>query len=357
MRHWVIVVIVAVIAAGVGAAAALYFAYPNQVQLVGGEARSELLSLNAPPGTLTTEANAAFKGRGTAPQPAAAAPGGEAGDWPSYNKTLTTERFSDLSQINTQNVGKLKVLCTYNTNTYSSFETGLIMIEGALIGTTEYDIFSIDPGSCAQNWHTHEDFAAYILPLNRGAAYLDGKLFRGTEDGRVLACDFKTGTRLWETTIADQKKGETVPTAPIGWATPAAFGAALAAPARRTILITGEGSHQLTPQEVSQFHCFGLKPIIFLFNNDGYLIERLLCKDPEIYYNDLAKWHYHKLPEAMGCDGWFTARVTTCGELDAAIKRAETGGTGAYIEVVADRYAASPLAQKLHYSIGTLYAA
>ena len=32
----------------------------------------------------------------------------------------------------------------YNTNTYSSFETGLIMVEGALIGTTEYDIFSID---------------------------------------------------------------------------------------------------------------------------------------------------------------------------------------------------------------------
>jgi indolepyruvate decarboxylase len=143
----------------------------------------------------------------------------------------------------------------------------------------------------------------------------------------------------------------------IGWATPAAFGAALAAPERRTILITGEGSHQLTAQEVSQFHRFGLMPIIFLFNNDGYLIERLLCKDPDIYYNDLAKWHYHKLPEAMGCDGWFTARVTTCGELDAAIKQAEGGGTGAYIEVVADRYAASPLSQKLHDSIATLYAA
>jgi outer membrane protein assembly factor BamB len=53
------------------------------------------------------------------------------------------------------------------------------------------------------------------LPLNRGAAYLDGLLFRGTEDGRVLAYDFKTGKRVWETTIADQKKCETVPAAPI----------------------------------------------------------------------------------------------------------------------------------------------
>jgi indolepyruvate decarboxylase len=142
----------------------------------------------------------------------------------------------------------------------------------------------------------------------------------------------------------------------IGWATPAAFGASLAAsPERRTILITGEGSHQMTAQGVSQFHRFGLKPIIFLLNNDGYLIERELCKNPDIYYNDLAQWHYHKLPEALGCDGWFTARVTTCGELDEAIIKAETCETGAYIEVVTDKYAAAPLAKKMHESIATLY--
>ena len=65
----------------------------------------------------------------------------------------------------------------------------------------------------------------------------------------------------------------------IGWATPAAFGMAIAEPKKRTILITGEGSHQLTAQEISQFHRFGLKPVIFVLNNDGYLIERLLCKN------------------------------------------------------------------------------
>ena len=33
----------------------------------------------------------------------------------------------------------------------------------------------------------------------------------------MLAYDFKTGKRLWETTIADAKKGEAVPAAPIAW--------------------------------------------------------------------------------------------------------------------------------------------
>jgi indolepyruvate decarboxylase len=102
----------------------------------------------------------------------------------------------------------------------------------------------------------------------------------------------------------------------IGWATPAAFGAALAAPDRRTILMTGEGSHQLTVQELSGFGRNNLRPIILVLNNDGYLIERLLCKDPEIAYNDVAAWRYTELPHAFGCDGWFVAQVTTCEEVD-----------------------------------------
>jgi indolepyruvate decarboxylase len=141
----------------------------------------------------------------------------------------------------------------------------------------------------------------------------------------------------------------------IGYATPAAFGAAVAAPDRRVVLITGEGSHQLTAQEISQFGRRGLKPIIFVLNNSGYLIERLLCKDPNIEYNDLAQWHYADLPKALGCDDWFTARVSTCGEFDQALKTASEGGRGAYIEVVTDKYAAPPVALRFHESVKTLY--
>jgi indolepyruvate decarboxylase len=143
----------------------------------------------------------------------------------------------------------------------------------------------------------------------------------------------------------------------IGWATPAAFGAAVAAPDCRLVLITGEGSHQLTAQEISQLGRRGLKPIVFVLNNNGYLIERLLCKNPDIAYNDLAQWHYADLPKALGCDDWFTARVTTCAEFDQALKAASERDQAAYIEVVTDKYAASPLSMKLHESIATLYRA
>jgi indolepyruvate decarboxylase len=134
----------------------------------------------------------------------------------------------------------------------------------------------------------------------------------------------------------------------IGWATPAAFGAAVAAPNRRVLLITGDGAHQFTVQEVSQFGRLGLRPIIFVLNNSGYLIERLLSRDPAMAYNDIASWRYSELPRALGCDGWFTACATTCGELDQALATAVTAGKGVYVEVITDAHAASPLALKLH---------
>jgi indolepyruvate decarboxylase len=141
----------------------------------------------------------------------------------------------------------------------------------------------------------------------------------------------------------------------IGWATPAAFGAAVAAPDRRVVLVTGDGSHQLTAQEVGQFHRYGLRPVIFVLNNDGYLIERLLCKEPAIAYNDIAPWRYAALPHALGCDGWTTARVTTCAELDAAIEAAAPGDAAAYIEVVTGAYEASPLSMRLRDAAKSLY--
>jgi indolepyruvate decarboxylase len=143
----------------------------------------------------------------------------------------------------------------------------------------------------------------------------------------------------------------------IGWATAASFGAAVAAPGHRVVLMTGEGAHQLTAQELSQFGRLGLRPIVFVLNNAGYLIERLLCKEPSMAYNDVAPWRYAELPRALGCDGWFTARVTTCAELDQALATASRGDSGACIEIVTDPYAASPLAAKLHESFRALYKA
>jgi alcohol dehydrogenase (cytochrome c) len=179
-----------------------------------GRVLNSVRSATNPPGTLTVEVNQGFTGSGTQRAPGENAQSSTS--WPSYNRTLTSERYSPLDTINVRTVRDLKVLCTYDTRLRESFETGPLMVEGALIGTTALDIFSIDPGNCRENWRTHEDYKVRTLGLNRGAAYLDGRLFRGTMDGRVLAYDFKTGARLWAASIADPN-GEIVDAAPIAW--------------------------------------------------------------------------------------------------------------------------------------------
>ena len=141
----------------------------------------------------------------------------------------------------------------------------------------------------------------------------------------------------------------------IGWATPAAFGVALADPSRRTILITGEGSHQLTANEIGSMGRFAANIIVFVLNNEGYLIERALEENPDWSYNDLARWQYAELPRTLGCADWFAARVTTLGELDAAMKAARESKSGAYIEVVGERMDMPPILAFAHGRLGTMY--
>jgi alcohol dehydrogenase (cytochrome c) len=211
----------ALFVAGVALAGILYVAFPIAMTTYGGMGLNYLKTLSTPAGTVSTEVNPAYQ----AVAPAASArpatdeawPNAAAGDWPSYNRTPSSQRYSPLTQINTKNVGQLKVLCTYDTHQFTSFESSLIMVEGSLIGTTEFDIFSLDPATCAEKWRTHFDGAGSLLPSNRGAAYMDGMLFRGTQDARVLAFDFKTGKQLWATTIGNTSHGETAPSGPIAW--------------------------------------------------------------------------------------------------------------------------------------------
>jgi len=106
----------------------------------------------------------------------------------------------------------------------------------------------------------------------------------------------------------------------IGYATGSCQGAALAAKEsniKRTILFTGDGSFQLTAQEVSTMIRNKLAPIIFVICNKGYTIERLIhgWKDS---YNDVQEWKYKDIPRVFGAEegSVLTYRVETKEEVE-----------------------------------------
>lgn len=119
----------------------------------------------------------------------------------------------------------------------------------------------------------------------------------------------------------------------IGWATPAAEGICMANKAGRTIVVTGDGSHQLTANEIGVMGRYGIKPIIFVLNNAVYGVE-IVVSELGHKYDDLQNWNYSQLPGVMGCSDWFCAKVSTVAELDAAIEKANSFDGASYIEVI-----------------------
>jgi indolepyruvate decarboxylase len=86
--------------------------------------------------------------------------------------------------------------------------------------------------------------------------------------------------------------------ASIGYALPALLGTLLAARERRHILCIGDGSFQVTAQELSTILRYNLKPIIIVINNDGYTVERMILGE-DATYNDINMWRYTQLGEVL----------------------------------------------------------
>ncbi|KGT86112.1 indolepyruvate decarboxylase [Erwinia typographi] len=84
----------------------------------------------------------------------------------------------------------------------------------------------------------------------------------------------------------------------IGYTLPAAYGAQIACPDRRVVLLSGDGSAQLTIQELGSILRDDMKPVIFILNNGGYTVERAIHGEHQ-RYNDIAAWNWTQLPQAF----------------------------------------------------------
>ncbi|KAM6516512.1 Pyruvate decarboxylase 1 [Fusarium falciforme] len=118
----------------------------------------------------------------------------------------------------------------------------------------------------------------------------------------------------------------------IGYSVGSCLGAALAQseiqarsgiPKGRTILVVGDGSLQLTVQEIATMIRHGLAPLLLVINNNGFTIERAI-HGPEEEYNDISQWRHQQLLETFGSrNGRANSReVKTREELELVLKSA-----------------------------------
>ncbi len=146
------------------------------------------------------------------------APQSAGGEWPSYNRSLDGQRYSPLTQINTGNAGELAETCRLQVAERGSFQAGLVVIDDVMYATTPTDTLALDAATCEVIWrHRYRREVASPFPVNRGVAFYAGRLFRGTDDGRVIALDARTGAELWVNVVGDPAEGELVTGAPLAW--------------------------------------------------------------------------------------------------------------------------------------------
>ncbi|MGL4451215.1 MAG: alpha-keto acid decarboxylase family protein [Sarcina sp.] len=126
----------------------------------------------------------------------------------------------------------------------------------------------------------------------------------------------------------------------IGYTVPSVLGTHMADVSKRNILLVGDGSFQLTAQEISTMLRHNLNTIVFVVNNDGYTVERVIHGATK-EYNHIQMWDYHKLPEIFAPNAKtapMTFSVKTEKELANALNEINTNQNKfAFVEVHMDK--------------------
>lgn len=112
----------------------------------------------------------------------------------------------------------------------------------------------------------------------------------------------------------------------IGFTVGATLGAVMAAeeidPSKRVILFIGDGSLQLTAQEISTMVRWKTKPYLFVLNNDGYTIERLIHGE-NASYNDIQPWKNLGLLPLFSATDYDSIKISTVGEAEDLFRNEE----------------------------------
>ncbi|STQ75241.1 Quinoprotein ethanol dehydrogenase precursor [Grimontia hollisae] len=131
------------------------------------------------------------------------------------------QRYSGLTQINTDNVKKLVPAWSFSfgDEKQRGQESQALVYDGVIYVTASYSrMFALDAKTGKRLWsYTHrlpEDIRPCCDVVNRGAAIYGDKVFMGTLDAAIVALDRHTGKRLWRKKFGDHKAGYTMTGAP-----------------------------------------------------------------------------------------------------------------------------------------------
>lgn len=147
-------------------------------------------------------------------------------NWLMYSGTYRSERFSPLDEINTANVGDLRLVWAYqvrpsNVGGAGLVETTPLVVDGIMYLTEPPStVTALDARTGKKLWTWSPKMADDVLHIgfpqvNRGVAILGDTLFVGTLDAHLVALDAATGAVRWDVVVADNAIGFALTLAPL----------------------------------------------------------------------------------------------------------------------------------------------
>ncbi len=126
------------------------------------------------------------------------------GQWMSYGRTWSEQRFSPLAEINDRNVRRLALAWYADLNTYRGVDATPLEIDGILYNVSAWDVTTAYDAATGKVLWTYDPKVplewgrlACCGPVSRGLAAWKGKIFVAALDGRLIALDAKTGKPVW----------------------------------------------------------------------------------------------------------------------------------------------------------------
>ena len=130
------------------------------------------------------------------------------GDWLTYNGNLSANRYSELKQIDTANVGRLQLKWLFPIPHFG-LEVTPLEADGVMYVTGPNQVYAIDALTGAEIWkysrpQTRGLVGDAALGTNRGVAIRDDKVFFVTDNAHLIALDRATGSLVWETAMPEE---------------------------------------------------------------------------------------------------------------------------------------------------------
>ncbi|WP_306753431.1 methanol/ethanol family PQQ-dependent dehydrogenase [Paracoccus actinidiae] len=139
--------------------------------------------------------------------------------WAIQTGDYANHRYSELDQINRENVGDLRVAWTFSTGVLRGHEGSPLVIGDIMYVHTPFpnNVFALDlanDGKILWRYEPQQDPEVIAVmccdTVNRGVAYADGMILLSQADTTVVALDAKSGEVKWSTKIGDPAIGETL---------------------------------------------------------------------------------------------------------------------------------------------------